>query len=132
MNLKGILKRNQGLTIAGFQELQREYDEKFVDTKFTGLPKVEHTYAHMGKLVGRLAEYIEALEEKREVSAEDIKSKVIPDLLVYSAWLAEEFGVDIEQAYLTRFMGNLKRLHSEEIPKKEFEELEGYIKEKFQ
>jgi hypothetical protein len=126
MSFEDILKRNTNLTIVDFQELQGTYDKKFVDTKFTGLPKIEHTYAHMGKLMGRLAEYIEAQEEGRDVSAEDIKNKVIPDLLVYSVWLAEEFGVNIEQAYLTRFVGNLKRLHADKFSPQEIKELENY------
>lgn len=132
MSLKNILKRNPNLTMADFQELQKTYDEKFVDNKFTDFDKVRHTYAHMGKLMGRLADYIEALEEKKDVSAEDIKTKVIPDLLVYSAWLAEVFGVNIEQAYLTRFVGNLRRLHSDKVSPQELEELENYVKSKNQ
>jgi hypothetical protein len=129
MSLKEILKRNPHLTIKDFQELQREYDERFVDTKFTGLPKIEHTYAHMGKLMGRLAEYIEAREEGKDASAEDIKNKVIPDLLIYSTWLAEEFDISIEKACLTRFIGNLRRLHSDTFSQQALEELESYTKE---
>lgn len=123
-SLKEILERNPNLTLTDLQELQRAYDERFVDSKFTGFDKVRHTYAHMGKLIGRLANYVEALEERREFSPEDIKNKVIPDLLVYSAWLAEEFGVNMEQTYLKRFIGNLKRLYSDKISPQELEELE--------
>lgn len=125
--LKEILERNPNLTIADFQELQRVYDERFVDGKFTGFDKVRHTYAHMGKLMGRLAEYIEAVEEGRDFSPEDIRTKVIPDLLVYSAWLAKEFNVNIEQAYLERFIGNLKRLHSDEVSPQELAQLESHL-----
>ena len=125
--LKDILERNPNLTIADFQELQRTYDEMFVDGKFTGFDKVRHTYAHMGKLMGRLADYVEALEEGREFSSEDIRTKVIPDLLVYSAWLAKEFNVNIEQAYLNRFIGNLKRLHSGEVSPQELAQLESHL-----
>ena len=125
--LKEILERSPSLTIADFQELQRTYDEMFVDGKFTGFDKVRHTYAHMGKLMGRLADYVEALEEGREFSSEDIRTKVIPDLLVYSAWLAKEFNVNIEQAYLNRFIGNLKRLHSGEVSPQELAQLESHL-----
>ncbi|MCK4647807.1 hypothetical protein KAT24_02670 [Candidatus Pacearchaeota archaeon] len=127
ISLKGILERSPNLTIADLQELQRTYDKRFVASKFTGFDKVRHTYAHMGKLMGRLADYIEALEEKREFSSEDIKNKVIPDLLVYSAWLAEEFGVNMEQVYLSRFAGNLRRLYSDKIPPQELEGLEQEV-----
>ena len=129
MGLKEILERNPSLTLEDLQELQREYDERFVDQKFeTSFQKVEHTFAHMGKLFGRLAGYVEAMQEGRDVSAEDIRSKVIPDLLVYSAWLAKEFDVNMEQSYLTRFVGNIKRLYADKVSSEELDELEGVVK----
>jgi len=131
MGLKEILQRNPNLTLADLQELQTEYDRRFVDQKFdTSLQKVEHTYAHMGKLFGRLADYVERAEEGQQVSPEDIRTKVIPDLLVYAAWLAREFNVDIQQAYLDRFIGNLKRLYSNKVPQSEMQELEELTKKK--
>lgn len=131
-DFKEILERNPHLTMADFQELQIRYDMRFVNSKFTAFGKVEHTYAHMGKLIGRLAEYVEALEEGINISPEDIKTKVIPDLQVYSAWLAAVFDVNIEEAYLTRFVGNLRRLHADKIPSQELDELESLVKDRFQ
>ncbi|MEK6812262.1 MAG: hypothetical protein AABX76_01760 [Nanoarchaeota archaeon] len=126
MELAKILLRQKGpLTLRVLQELQTEYDHRFVDLKFTGFDKVRHTYAHLGKLMGRLADYVEAREENREVSEEDIKTKVIPDLLVYSSWLAREFNVDLSRAYLKRFVGNVKRLHGDEIPSDQMVEIES-------
>ena len=132
MSFKDILDRNPNLTVKDLQELQRTYDSQFVAQKgFVGFDKVRHTYAHMGKLIGRLADYVHDIEEHREnVSEEDIRTKIIPDLLVYSAWLAEEFGVDMEQAYLTRFVGNLRRLNVDKISPEELQELEDYVKER--
>ena len=133
MSFEDILKRNPNLTLKDLQELQGTYDAKFVAQKgFVGFEKVRHTYAHMGKLIGRLADYIHDMEEHREnISGEDIRTKVIPDLLVYSVWLAEEFGVDIEQAYLTRFVGNLKRFYAEKVSPEELQSLERYVRERF-
>ena len=133
MSFEDILKRNPNLTLKDLQELQGTYDAKFVAQKgFVGFEKVRHTYAHMGKLIGRLADYIHDMEEHREnISGEDIRTKVIPDLLVYSVWLAEEFGVDIEQAYLTRFVGNLKRFYTEKVSPEELQSLERYVRERF-
>jgi hypothetical protein len=130
MSFEDILRRNPNLTIKDLQELQRSYDRRFVVQKgFSGFDKVRHTYAHMGKLIGRLADYIHDMEENRgNVSEEDIKTKVIPDLLVYSAWLANEFGVDMEQAYLTRFIGNLKRLYAGKVSPEELQSLEDCVK----
>jgi hypothetical protein len=132
MGFEDILKRNPNLTIKDLQELQRDYDNRFVVQKgFSGFDKVRHTYAHMGKLIGRLADYIHDMEEHAEnVSEEDIKNKVIPDLLVYSAWLAEEFKVDMEETYLTRFIGNLKRLYADKVPQEEIQSLDTCIKKK--
>lgn len=133
MSLKDILQENPNLTIEGFQKLQREYDKRFVTEDFNGFNKVRHTYAHMGKLFGRLAEYVQMIEDGHsDFSPEEIRSKVIPDLLVYSAWLAEEFGVNIEEVYLRRFVGNIKRLHSNKISSEELNELEKYVDEKLQ
>jgi len=134
MGLKEILERNPSLTLKDLQELQGNYDRRFVAGKgFVGFSKVRHTYAHMGKLIGRLADYVHDMEENQEnVSSEDIRKKVIPDLLVYSAWLAEAFGVDMEKAYLTRFVGNLRRLNADKIPAEELQDLENFVKVKFE
>ncbi len=87
MTFEDILRRNPHLTLKDLQELQRDYDRRFVAQKgFIGFEKVRHTYAHLGKLMGRLADYIHDIEEHKEgISEEEIKKKVIPDLLVYSA-----------------------------------------------
>ncbi len=57
MDFENILNRNPNLTLEDLQELQRTYDSQFVAQKgFVGFDKVRHTYAHMGKLIGRLAQ----------------------------------------------------------------------------
>jgi hypothetical protein len=127
MELRDILLQNPDLTLEGFQKLQSEYDDRFIANDFSGFGKVRHTYAHMGKLMGRLAEYVHDMEEEGKASDEEIRKKVIPDLLVYSAWLAKEFDVNIADAYLTRFVGNIKRLHSEKITSDELTELERIV-----
>jgi len=131
MGLKDILERNPNLTIKDLQELQGCYDRRFIAQRFSGFGKVRHTYEHLGKLMGRVADYVHDVEEGREnVSDEDIRTKVIPDLLVYSAWLAEECGVSMEEAYLKRFVGNLKRLYAEKVSPEELREIEDCIQRK--
>ena len=100
MALLELLSSSFPLTLTGLQNLQREYDQRFVTDRFRGFDKVRHTYAHVGKLFGRLVEYVQATEDGGVPSSSDIVEKVIPDLLVYCFWLAESFGVDVEQAYL--------------------------------
>ncbi len=132
MSLKDILQESPTLTVEGLQRLQREYDKRFVADEFSGFDKVRHTYAHMGKLFGRLAEYVQMIEDGHtDFSPEEIRTKVIPDLLVYSVWLAEEFNVDIEKAYVERFVGNIKRLHSDRVSPEELRELEEYKDSRF-
>ncbi|HTY43823.1 MAG TPA: hypothetical protein VMC80_01125 [Patescibacteria group bacterium] len=131
MGLKGILQKYRTTRdLANFQTLQGEYDRRFFPDKLSGFNKIRHTYAHMGKLMGRLAEYIHDVEETgsaSNASTRDVVTKVIPDLLVYSAWLAQEFNVDIGRAYLRRVIGNIKRLHADKISPGELGELEKEI-----
>ena len=123
-----MLEQNSQLTIKSLQKFQREYDARFVDEGFTGFDKVRHTYAHLGKLFGRLAEYVQKVEDgDPKFSPEEIKQKVIPDLLVYAAWLSHEFGVDMEEAYLKRIVENIKRVHGDKISPQELAELENYV-----
>ncbi|MFA6022831.1 MAG: hypothetical protein WC781_01965 [Candidatus Pacearchaeota archaeon] len=127
MGLKDILQESSDLTIKNLQKLQKEYDKRFISEEFVGFNKVRHTYAHMGKLLGRLADYVQTVEDGEKdsyTSQQQIKEKVIPDLLVYSVWLAEELGVNLEQAYLKRFIGNIKRLYMNKISSEELRELE--------
>lgn len=134
MELKEILNENP-LTLKGLQKLQEEYDRRFVSQKgFTGFKKLRHTYAHLGKLLGRLADYVHNVEENGMASNEnvgDVITKVIPDLLVYACWLAGEFDLNLEQTYLTRFLNNLDRLYSDKISATEFHELEDSVNSRF-
>ena len=133
MSLKEILEENSQLTLEALQRLQREYDKKFVAGEFSGFDKVRHTYAHLGKLLGRLAQYVQAIEDGNILESTDaLKEKVIPDLLVYSVWLAEELGVSIEEAYLRRFVGNIQRLHKDKISPEELKGLERHVNERFE
>lgn len=132
MSLREILEESPNLTVDGLQRFQREYDQRFISDQFSGFNKIRHTYAHMGKLLGRLAEYVQMIEDgTSNVSPDDLKHKVIPDLLVYAGWLAEELGVTMEEVYLTRMVGNIRRLHSERISPEELHGLETYVRERF-
>ena len=128
MTLKEILEGSSPLSLDALQRFQGEYDRRFVDDEFTGFGKVRHTFAHMGTLFGRLAKYVQMIEDGHaDFSPEEVTQKVIPDLIVYAFWLAGEFGVDIERAYLARALDNMYRLHSDKIPSDELAELETYV-----
>ncbi len=131
MSLVEILQGDKPLTVQDLQKFQREYDERFVSDKFIGFEKIRHVYAHLGKLFGRLAEYVQMREDgHRDFSSEEIKNKVVPDLLVYSMWLAREVGADVEKAYLERIIGNIHRLHSHKISPKELAELQIIVSQR--
>ena len=63
MTLKEILEGSSPLTLDALQRFQEEYDRRFVDGEFTGFGKVRHTFAHMGTLLGRLARYVQMIED---------------------------------------------------------------------
>ncbi len=142
MGLKQILEANPQLTIDALQQFQREYDRRFVSDDFTGFDKVRHTYAHMGavidrladfgKTIGGLAKYVQMIEDGETPSSDDIENKVIPDLLVYSGWLADVFGVNMENAYLGRILDNINRLHKDKISTQELQELRTILKKRTQ
>lgn len=133
MGLKDILEQHPKLTIDALQEFQREYDRRFVDDGFTGFDKVRHTNSHMGTLLGRLSKYVQMIEDRNhDFSPGEVKTKVIPDLLVYAGWLASEFDVNIEEAYLRRIVSNIQEKHKEEISPEELQELEDYINKRLQ
>ena len=128
MEFKKILEQNPHLTLDSFQDLQKEYDKEFVDDSFEGFDKVRHTYSHMGKLFGRLAEYIQMIEDRNEnFHSKEIEQKVIPDLLVYAAWLAREFNVNIEQAYKKRLIQNIEKLHTDKISSEDLKALKEML-----
>jgi len=118
------------ITLESLQRFQKAYDKKFVDDEFTGFPKVRHTYAHMGNLFGRLAKYVQMIEDRHDFSPDEIKKKVIPDLLVYSNWLADVFNVNVQEAYVDRILDNMQRLHKDKMSSAEIIELEREIEKR--
>ena len=92
------------------QRKQAEYDEKYFEHNATRLEKVRHLTLHMGKLLGKLSAYCEVAEHGKEPSSEQIEREVVPDLLIYSMRLANEFGVETEESFFKRVEDNIKRL----------------------
>ena len=76
--------------------------------------------------MGKLANYVERKEEMQDAPQNDIKEKVIPDLLVYACWLAKEFNVKITDVYVERIMDNLGRLHKRKLSEEELNQLKEY------
>ena len=130
MDLKDIIKKSD-FTIKDLEKIQEIYDKKFVDEKFRGFERVRHTTLHMGKLLGKLSNYCEKIEHGEEYSSKQIQEEVIPDLIVYSLWLSEVFGVKPDKAYLKRIVNNIENMYLEKSSKEEVEDLKNLIDKKY-
>lgn len=72
---------------------------------------VKHQAFHLAKDLGRLATYCEALDHGKEPSSEQLDGEVIPNLFMAALRLANERGIDIEQAFEAR-VSELEELHT--------------------
>jgi len=129
MSFEEIL-RKKDISIRDLQQFQEEYDKKFVDEKFTGFEKVRHTSLHLAKLLGKLAGYCEKMEEGVSMGSEQLENEVIPDLIVYALWLAREFNINPDEAYLKRMINNIERIYSHKSSQNEREEFKRLLDER--
>lgn len=98
----------QDLTVTQLQTLSQIYDDTY--WQHNGFDeKLRHITLHMGKLLGKLAEYCENKEHAGQMPPERIASEVMPDLLFYSLQLANLFEKRLEVSYILRLGENIKR-----------------------
>ncbi len=129
MGLKEILGK-ENITLKDLQRFQKIYDERFVDKKFEGFEKIRHTTLHVAKLLGKLANYCEKKEEGVNYSPEQIKQEIIPDLLVYCLWLAKEFDIKPDKAYMERMIYNIERMYLHKSSEEEIKILKNLSNKK--
>jgi hypothetical protein len=67
-----------------------------------GFETIRHSTFHLGKLVGKVSTYCEAVEHGDTPSREILDNEVIPDLLIFAARLANDGGLDLEQLFIAR------------------------------
>jgi len=126
MSFEDILKK-EDISVDDLRQFQEEYDKRFVDGKFTGFEKVRHTTLHLAKLLGKLSKYCEKKEHGENYPSKEIEEEIIPDLLVYSLWLAREFDVKPDEAYFKRMIYNIERMYKDKSSEKEIELLKSLM-----
>lgn len=129
MDFEDILKK-ENITFEDLREFQRIYDERFVDAKFTGFDMIRHTTFHLSKLLGKLSNYCEKMEHKKDCSAliEQMKKEVSPDLKVYGFWIDKLFGVEEPvENYFARVIDNMERVYPNKISVEEIEHYKGLL-----
>lgn len=83
------------------QELQTIFDERNWAHE-AGTDTTEHTLLHLIKDAGRIATYSEAVQHGLEPSEDVLKEQVVGNLLMHALRLANNLGVDLEDALIGR------------------------------
>lgn len=63
---------------------------------------IRHICLHLTKKVGILAAWCEQCEHDNQLSFDQIKRELVPDLLIHALRLANLFGLDLETVYHER------------------------------
>lgn len=98
------------MDLAEVQTMQAEHDAHYWEVDQTNFAKIRHITLHIGKLIGKLANYVEPGEHGKELPTEQIQNEVIPDLMVYAAQLANIFDLRLEDQYRARLASKKQRL----------------------
>lgn len=81
-------------SLGEFQSAQANFD--IVHWKHEpGFDTIRHSTLHLGKLLGKLSAYCEAVEHGEEPTGEILDEEVIPDLAIFAARLANDRGRQI-------------------------------------
>lgn len=83
------------------QTEQAEYDAEHWSHK-PGEPTICHSERHIAKLSGKIATVAEIFDHGETPDLSVLDAEVIPDLLIYAARLANDRGIDLEQAFINR------------------------------
>ncbi len=90
------------MTTKQLQERIQNYDDKhyFPDKPLDW--RMHHALGHLNKTLGLLAQYLDDVDHGREPSTEELKEKVVPDLLQYALRLSNMLDVDLETQFIKR------------------------------
>lgn len=91
------------------QQIQAAYDEEFWQHK-QPQAKIRHITLHMGKLLGKLSTYSEAIDHAESAPSGQLREEVVPDLLFFALQIANLYELDLGKAYLDRMDLNRNRL----------------------
>jgi hypothetical protein len=89
------------MDVRDLQAAQAEFDDNAWEHE-PGDETISHQLLHMTKDMGRLATYCEAVDHGHETSTEQLDNEAIPNLLMGVLRLANDRGIDIEEAFNRR------------------------------
>lgn len=105
--------------LRALQQIQRLYDDDMWDIDHPAHSKVRHIHIHLSSTTGRLAALIEPADHdafhRRDGAPADTGAvaKLIADLVMHAAQLANAFGVDLDSALASRYRNNAQRFAPE-------------------
>jgi hypothetical protein len=97
------------------QQIQQLYDDDMWDIDHPVHSKVRHIHIHLSTTVGRLASLIEPADHDafhgRDSAPPDSSAaaKLVADLVMHAAQLANAYGLDLDSALTLRYRNNAKR-----------------------
>ncbi len=80
------------------QAAQAEYDRSFWAHQ-QGSETISHSERHLAKLLGKLATVAEEYDHEGEPELTQLDEEVIPDLLIFAARLANDRGINLNDAF---------------------------------
>lgn len=83
------------------QSQQAEYDKDHW-AHDQGPSTISHSERHIAKLTGKIATVAEMFDHDEEPDLSQLDNEVIPDLLIYAARLANDRGIDLNEAFRSR------------------------------
>lgn len=83
------------------QAAQAAYDADYW-VHSPGSETICHSERHIGKLMGKIATVAEMYDHGGTPDLSQLDHEVIPDLLIFAARLANDRGIDLEQAFIAR------------------------------
>lgn len=89
------------MDLSEIQTTQAAYDAKHWEHA-PGAETIAHSERHITKLAGKTATVAEMLDHGEEPDLTQLDTEVIPDLLIYAARLANNRGIDLNEAFKKR------------------------------
>jgi hypothetical protein len=105
--------------LRALQQIQRLYDDDMWDIDHPAHSKVRHIHVHLSHATGRLAALIEPADHdafhQRDSAPPDTTAvaKLIADLVMHAAQLANAYDVDLDSALASRYRNNARRFAPE-------------------
>lgn len=101
--------------LRALQQLQELYDADMWDIEKPAVSKVRHIHIHLSATIGRLAAAIEPADHDafhgRDSEPPDggAIGKIIADLVMHAAQLANAYSLDLDSALALRYRNNARR-----------------------